>query len=168
MKLTFFKRVGEKIRHPFRKENTETVVVSEAVPQLEVDNADEITINEPSVAMSAVKCAEQARYFLLKDNKLVGKPLSSYHPEIRIIHVDSFVNAFLFFLRMCDQRLLTYRQTREHLHCTAVFPDESGNLYFTNKVTCRNKENTVAVLKIDYMGLKPRISEIRFELNIKK
>ena len=104
----------------------------------------------------------------MKDNKLVGKPLSSYHPEIRIIHVDSFVNAFLFFLRMCDQRLLTYRQTGEHLHCTAVFPDESGNLYFTNKVTCRNKENTVAVLKIDYMGLKPRISEIRFELNIKK
>ena len=96
MKLTFFKRVGEKIRHPFRKENTETVVVSEAVPQPEVDNAAEITINEPSVAMSADKCAEQARYFLLKDNKLVGKPLSSYHPEIRIIHVDSFVNAFVF------------------------------------------------------------------------
>ena len=34
MKLTFFKRVGEKIRHPFRKENTETVVVSEAVTSL--------------------------------------------------------------------------------------------------------------------------------------
>lgn len=94
--INFFKRVGEKIRHPFRKENTETVVVLEAVPQPEVDNAAEITINEPSVAMSADKCAEQARCFLLKDNKLVGKPLSSYHPEIRIIHVDSFVNAFCF------------------------------------------------------------------------
>lgn len=94
--INFFQTGGEKIRHPFRKENTETVVVSEAVPQPEVDNAAEITINEPSVTMPADKCAEQARYFLLKDNKLVGKPLSSYHPEIRIIHVDSFVNAFCF------------------------------------------------------------------------
>lgn len=106
--------------------------------------------------------------FFLRNNKPVGKPFSYYHPEIRIVHVGSFVNAFLFFLRMCDQRLLTYRQTGEYLHCTAVFPDESGNLYFTNKVTCRNKENTVAVLKIDYVGLKPKITEIRFELNIKK
>lgn len=105
--------------------------------------------------------------FLLRNNKPVGKPFSYYHPEIRIVHVGSFVNAFLFFLRMCDQRLLTYRQTGEYLHCTAVFPDESGNLYFTNKVTCRNRENTVAVLKIDYVGLKPKITEIRFELNIK-
>lgn len=59
--------------------------------------------------------------FLLRNNKPVGKPFSYYHPEIRIVHVGSFVNAFLFFLRMCDQRLLTYRQTGEYLHCTAVF-----------------------------------------------
>lgn len=52
MKLTFFKRVGEKIRHPFRKENTETVVVSEAVPQPEVDNAAEITINDVGVNLA--------------------------------------------------------------------------------------------------------------------
>lgn len=168
MKLTFFKRMGEKIRHPFRKEIPKTIPVVETAPQPVADNATEATAEESSVIRSADQCGEQARYFLLRNNKLVGKPFSYYHPEIRIVHVGSFVNAFLFFLRMCDQRLLTYRQTGEYLHCTAVFPDESGNLYFTNKVTCRNRENTVAVLKIDYVGLKPKITEIRFELNIKK
>lgn len=163
MKLTFFKRMGEKIRHPFRKEIPKTIPVVETAPQPVADNATEATAEESSVIRSADQCGEQARYFLLRNNKPVGKPFSYYHPEIRIVHVGSFVNAFLFFLRMCDQRLLTYRQTGEYLHCTAVFPDESGNLYFTNKVTCRNKENTVAVLKIDYVGLKPKITEIRFE-----
>ena len=165
---TVFKRMGEKIRHPFRKEIPKTIPVVETAPQPVADNATEATVEESSVIRSADQCGEQARYFLLRNNKPVGKPFSYYHPEIRIVHVGSFVNAFLFFLRMCDQRLLTYRQTGEYLHCTAVFPDESGNLYFTNKVTCRNKENTVAVLKIDYVGLKPKITEIRFELNIKK
>ena len=39
MKLTFFKRMGEKIRHPFRKEIPKTIPVVETAPQPAADNA---------------------------------------------------------------------------------------------------------------------------------
>lgn len=118
--MTFFKRMGEKIRHPFRKEIPKTILVVETAPQPIADNTTEATAEESSVIRSADQCGEQARYFLLRNNKPVGKPFSYYHPEIRIVHVGSFVNAFLFFLRMCDQRLLTYRQTGEYLHLSLI------------------------------------------------
>ena len=43
MKLTFFKRMGEKIRHPFRKEIPKTIPVVETAPQPAADNATEAT-----------------------------------------------------------------------------------------------------------------------------
>ena len=98
MKLTFFKRMGEKIRYPFRKEIPKTIPVVETAPQPVADNATEATAEESSVIRSADQCGEQARYFLLRNNKPVGKPFSYYHPEIRIVHVGSFVNAFFIFL----------------------------------------------------------------------
>ena len=68
MKLTFFKRMGEKIRHPFRKEIPKTIPVVETAPQPVADNATEATAEESSVIRSADQCGEQARYFLLRNN----------------------------------------------------------------------------------------------------
>lgn len=106
---------------------------------------------------------EQIHCLLIRDGKVVGKPFSSRRPEIRIIYVDNFVGAFLYFLRLCDQRFLNYQQTTgDYFYCTAVFPDGKGRLSFTDKVNFRNKK-VVAVLKIEMETLKSRICEIRFE-----
>ena len=43
MKLTFFKRMGEKIRHPFRKEIPKTIPVVETSAQPATDNSPEAT-----------------------------------------------------------------------------------------------------------------------------
>lgn len=53
MKLTFFKRMGEKIRYPFRKEIPKTIPVVETAPQPVADNATEATAEESSVIRSA-------------------------------------------------------------------------------------------------------------------
>ena len=56
MKLTFFKRMGEKIRHPFRKEIPKTIPVVETAPQPVADNATEATAEESSVIRSSDQC----------------------------------------------------------------------------------------------------------------
>lgn len=142
MKLKFIERLAEKVRLPFKKEKRE--VVPETVHQ-DSDN-----------------CVKQAQCFLFKGGKPIGKPFGR-HPEIRIVYVNNFVESFLFFLRLCDQRLLTYRQTGGHLDCTAAFPGGREFLTFTDRVTCRNKA-VIAVLKVEICGLQPRLSEIRFEI----
>lgn len=157
MKLNFFKRLVEKIRQPFKKEEPEII----PDPVVEVDAEAEAEPEAPSKE-SSDNCVKQAHYFLFKGGKPIGKPFGR-RAEIRIVYVNNFVESFLFFLRLCDQRLLTYRQTGGHLDCTATFPDGNGSLTFTDRATCRNKA-VIAVLKVEISGLQPKLSEIRFEI----
>ena len=131
MKLNFFGRLAEKVRLSFKKEKRE--IVPETIRQ------------------DSDHCVKQAQCFLFKGGKPIGKPFGR-HPEIRIVYVDNFVESFLFFLRLCDQRLLTYRQVGGHLDCTAAFPGGSEFLTFTDRVTCRNKA-VIAVLKVAILSL---------------
>lgn len=149
MKLNFFKRLAEKVRQPFKKENPETPPIIAEVPEVVAENTSD-------------NCVKQAQCFLFKAGKPIGKSFGR-RSEIRIVYVNNFVESFLFFLRLCDQRLLTYCQKDGHLDCTATFPDGKGSLTFTDKATCRNKA-VIAVLKIAISGLQPRLSEIRFEI----
>lgn len=176
MKLSFFKRLAEQICQPFKKEKPETIpeTVAEAVIVnevetdflIEAESADEteVVAAEPESipGTSSENCVKQARYFLFKEGKPIGKPFG-HRSEIRIVYVNNFVESFLFFLRLCDQRLLTYRQAGGHLDCTAAFPEGNGSLTFTDRNTCHNKE-VIAVLKVEISGLRPRLSEIRFEI----
>lgn len=185
MKLNFFKRLAEKIRQPFKKEEpqivpetvaeaeTEAIIEAETVVEAETDTSSEAEADtiagveiesdpEGKPESGSDNCVKQAQYFLFKEGKPIGKPFGR-HPEIRIVYVNNFVESFLFFLRLCDQRLLTYRQTGGHLDCTAAFPDGNGSLTFTDRATCRNK-SVIAVLKVEISGLHPRLSEIRFEI----
>lgn len=179
MKLKFFNRLAEKIRRPFgnvsREElpaiaeeaRTEVAAEAEAIAEAESATAAETEL-EPALVADDVcvstsgSCLKQAQRFLFKKGKPIGKPFGR-HTEVRIVYVNNFVESFLFFLRLCDQRLLTYRHRGGHLNCTAVFPDGSGHLTFTDKVTCRNKA-VVAVLKLEISGMQSQLSEIRFEI----
>lgn len=151
MKLNLFSKMSEMFRHSFPKRTPEPEIVTEQphVAEHPVEDVDDRHI-------------EQVRRFLLKDDKLIGKPFNR-HPEIRIVCVDNFVGAFLFFLRMCDQRLLIFNQRAGHLWCTANFPNGSGKLSFTDKITCRNKA-VIAILKVECLAIRPQISEIRFQV----
>lgn len=157
MKLNFFKRLVDLFRQPFKKEKPETV--AEAVI---VDEAETAAKPGGIPRTGSENCMKQARYFLFKEGRPIGRPFGR-RSEIRIVYVNNFVESFLFFLRLCDQRLLTYRQAGGHLDCTATFPDGSGRLIFTDRTTCRNKA-VIAVLKLEINGLYPRLSEIRFEI----
>ena len=151
MKLNFFKRLAEKVRLPSKTEEKETVtaIAEQQTTTVETENV-------------SGNCVKQAQNFLYNGNKPIGKPFGR-RTEIRIVYVNNFTEAFLFFLRLCDQRLLDYRQTGDHVDCTAAFPNGEGTLAFTDKVNCRNKA-VIAVLKIQITGLQPRLSEIRFEI----
>ena len=173
MKLNLFKRLTEKIRQPFRKEEPEVISETDAVVKVETDvDAETDAVVEVETGVEAKpenspgansdNCVKQAQYFLFKGGKPIGKPFGR-RSEIRIVYVNNFVESFLLFLRLCDQRLLTYRQTGGHLDCTAAFPDGNGSLTFTDRVACRNKA-VIAVLKVEISGLQPRLSEIRFEI----
>ena len=76
--MTFFKRMGEKIRHPFRKEIPKTIPVVETAPQPVADNATEATAEESSVIRSADQCGEQARYFLLRNRHKTQRKAKFY------------------------------------------------------------------------------------------
>ena len=81
--MTFFKRMGEKIRHPFRKEIPKTIPVVETAPQPVADNATEATAEESSVIRSADQCGEQARYFLLKNRHKAQRKAKFYINKCR-------------------------------------------------------------------------------------
>lgn len=164
MKQNFFKQLADFLRQLFKKEEKEaTFVIAE---QQEAIAETETAVEEKAVKDIArdtsEKCVKQMRCFLFKGDKPIGKPFGR-RSEIRVVYVNNFVESFQFFLRLCDQRLLTFRQTGGHLDCTATFPDGSGNLTFTDKVTCRNKA-VIAVLKIEIISLQSQLSEIRFEI----
>lgn len=165
MKLNFFQRLADKFRQPFKKGEPQAVTetVADAGTLIEAE-ADTFAGPEPEDKPGAYSgnSVKQAQYFLFKAGKPIGKPFGR-RSEIRIVYVNNFVEAFLFFLRLCDQRLLDYRQTGGHLDCTATFPDGNGHLVFTDRATCRSKA-VIAVLKVEITGLQPRLSEIRFEI----
>ncbi|SEF52957.1 hypothetical protein [Parabacteroides chinchillae] len=106
-------------------------------------------------------CYQKTIYFLLKNQSPIGKAKSKRHPEIRIIKVSSFTDAYLFFLRMCDQRLLETRKAADYLYYSVTFPNGKGYIELSDKVGNIHK-NTVAILKVKIPDLKPIFSEIRF------
>lgn len=171
--MNFFKRLAEKVRQPFRKAEPEVSPIIEEKEEIDA-GTEEAIVAEAEVSLPAAEtdtantsgnCMKQAQCFLFKEGKPIGKPFGR-RSEIRTVYVNNFVESFLFFLRLCDQRLLDCRRVGGHLNCTAVFPDGSGSLTFTDKVSCRCKA-VIAILKIETSGLQPQLNEIRFEIKHK-
>lgn len=169
MGLSFFDKMAERFRKPPSVDLSPVLTVEEPVidtASIEKEPTEkDIPPELENKAENSIH-VEQIRRLLLRNEKVIGKPFNSRSPEIRIYYVDNFVGAFIFFLRLCDQRLLTYKQISDHLYCTAVFPDGSGNLSFTDKIKCRDKA-VIAILKVEVADLKSKICEIRFKVKHK-
>lgn len=88
---------------------------------------------------------------------------SRRHPDVRVLPVGSFTDAYRHFLRMCDQRLLTHRYGAGHYYHTVTLPDERGQLVLTDNVGYR-KDGAIAVLKINVADAAIQVREIRYKL----
>jgi hypothetical protein len=91
------------------------------------------------------------------------KIYSGRHPDIRVVAVDSFVDAYRHFISMSDQKQLTYRYGAGHYYYTVTLPQDYGRLILTDNVDFR-RDGTVAVLKIQVAGIMPLVKEIRYQL----
>lgn len=167
MKLIFIRKIVEYYHQLLSRKEVFLLIAKRIMSILGKDPIKEISVLNLEKRVRDSIYVEQVRRLLISENRTVGKPFSIQNPDIRIVYIDSFVGAFIYFLHLCDQRLLTYQQVDNHLYCKAVFPDGSGELLFTDKVRCHNKA-VIAVLKVRVPVLKPKISEIRFEVKLKK
>lgn len=91
------------------------------------------------------------------------KIYSGRHPDIRVVAVGSFVDAYRHFISMSDQKQLTYRYGAGHYYYTVTLPRDYGRLILTDNVGFR-RDGTVAVLKIQVAGIMPLVKEIRYQL----
>lgn len=106
-------------------------------------------------------CIRRIKYLLLNDGQAIGKAYSSTHPDIRIVSAKNFSDAYRFFIKLCDQRLLRYRQVRGHLFYKIELPDNIGNLELSDKINKKN-DRIVAVIRTDITEITPHVKEIRF------
>lgn len=85
------------------------------------------------------------------------------HPDIRIVTVRSFGDAYRHLLRICDQGRLTYRYAAGHYYYTVTLPGNYGRLVLTDNVGF-SEGGIIAVMRIDMAELMPLVKEIRYIL----
>lgn len=109
----------------------------------------------------------QARHFLYKEGRPVGRPRSRRHPDIRCIQVDSFSQAYCFFLRLCDQRQVVFRRVAGYFHFELKHSDKTVIFDLTDKISGK-PQGTLAILKINKEETDIPITEIEFVQSKKK
>lgn len=103
----------------------------------------------------------QARYFLMKDGKAVGVPYSSRRPEIRVVYVADFVEAFQFFLRLCNQSRLSTSRKAGYWMCIASSSGGARLFSFSNRSIGLDQE-VIAILRVETEEFIFPLKEIRF------
>lgn len=103
----------------------------------------------------------QARHFLYKEGRPVGRPRSRRHPNIRCIQVDGFSEAYCFFLRLCDQRQIVFRRAAGYFHFELKHSDKTVIFDLTDKISGK-PQGTLAVLKINKEETDIPMTEIEF------
>lgn len=91
------------------------------------------------------------------------KVYSGRHPDIRVMTVGSFVDAYRHFISMSDQKQLTYRYSAGHYYYTVTLPEDYGQLVLTDNVGFR-RDGAVAVLRVEVAEIIPLVREIRYRL----
>lgn len=95
------------------------------------------------------------------------KTCSRRHPDVKVVTVEGFAEAYRHLLRICDQSRLTWRYAAGHYYYTATLPAESGQLVLTDNVGFA-RDRVVAILKINVAELLPLVREIRYRTNKKE
>lgn len=88
---------------------------------------------------------------------------SGRHPDIRVVAVHSFVDAYRHFISMSDQKQLAFHYAAGHFYYTVTLPEEYGQLILTDNVGFR-RDGAVAVLRIQVAEIMPLVKEIRYRL----
>lgn len=88
---------------------------------------------------------------------------SARHPDIRVMAVGSFVDAYRHFISMSDQKRFTYRYGAGHYYYTITLPPGYGRLVLTDNVGFR-RDGAVAVLRVEVAEIKPLVREVRYRL----
>lgn len=91
------------------------------------------------------------------------KTYSRRHPDIRVVTVERFSDAYRHLLRMCDQKQLSHRYGAGHYYHTVTLPEEYGQLILTDNVGLR-RDGAIAVLKINVADTTLLVKEIRYTL----
>lgn len=93
------------------------------------------------------------------------KAYSRRHPDIKIVAVQSFSDAYRHLLRIGDQKQLSHRYGAGHYYHTVTLPEEYGQLILTDNVGFRG-DGAIAVLKINVADTTLLVKEIRYKLTI--
>lgn len=93
------------------------------------------------------------------------KVYSRRHPEIKILIVQRFSDAYRHFLRIGDQKQLNHRYGAGYYYHTVTLPEEYGQLILTDNVGFR-RDGTIAVLKINVADPTLLVKEIRYRLTL--
>lgn len=115
---------------------------------------------EKAVPLSDMAFLERIRRKVL-DASL--KVYNGRHPDIRVMTVGSFVDAYRHFISMSDQKQLTCRYGAGHYYYTVTLPEDYGRLVLTDNAGFRG-DGAVAVLRIEVAGIMPLVKEIRYRL----
>ena len=153
MSLGFITRVADWLRSLFgQKKRMENHRERESPVPVEIELPESVVTLDNYI---------QARRFLYKEGSPVGRLRSHRHPDIRCIPVRNFAEAYCFFIRLCDQRLIVLRQAAGILHYECRLAD--GTVLFDLTDRIRGKpQGTIAVLKINWAEFDAQIAEIEF------
>jgi len=92
------------------------------------------------------------------------KTYGSRKPDARRIYVDSFVDAYRFWIRLCGQHGFSCRYHGGHVDYTAVTKDKT-TMCLTDGT---RRDDTVATLNICGAAYRGKVREIKFILNEKQ
>lgn len=148
------RKVARKIQAVFKGGKKEAPSVPDIKPEegkVETADVEEVSA-QPSSYIDSLKT-------VLLDKRL--KIHSRRYPDVRLFPVENFTDTYRFLLRICNQRLLTFRYVSGYFHCSVSLMENEGKLELTDRVGNR-KGGTIAVLKIDIDGISPQVKEIRF------
>jgi len=109
----------------------------------------------------AVSCTLQINQILFQTLQNAGKAYRKRFPSIRVIQVNSFADAYCFFLDLCDPKQIKYKHVAGYLYYKVDLPKQSGTLILTDK-TKKRPSGMIALLQLNIQGENNSISEIRF------
>lgn len=101
---------------------------------------------------------------LFPGGRPVGQPFSRFHPNIRMLRVDSYAEAYDWFVYSCDNITLCTDTLSPYRYYRSSYKD--GFLIFTDKINPNTHEVAVLLIFSDSL-LNKGISEIHFVETIK-
>ena len=102
----------------------------------------------------------RVEFVLSPGGEPLGVAATKLTPEVRIVEVDDFSEAFAMLLRICKSKKIRREKVAGNLYYILTLPEDQGQLVLTDKV--KKGTNEVAVLNVMVPDMKVKIKEVRF------